>query len=220
MSDSPTQPASTKELDGLRQELARQTELVQQVRTELIRAQITVLELQDTILLKETDKADAVALLGQAELLLEGKINYVFELDRALNAQIAALQQELATARLEYAADRAARDQIAQDLVQKLDQANRALGEAHTLAGGYAKEAAETAAKLQASLRQTETLREELESWRGRADQAQAGAERIQQKLETVEAEHRALARELSAIRDSFAWKLTKPLRAVAGPKP
>jgi chromosome segregation ATPase len=220
MSDSPSQPAATAELERLRQELNTQTELVQQVRTELIRSQITVLELQDTILQKETDKADAVALLGQAELLLEGKINYIFELDQALNARIAGLQQELATARREHEADRAARDQIAQDLVQKLDQVNRALGDAHTLAGGYAKEAAETGTKLRDSLQATAALREELESWRARADSAQASAQRLQHQLETREAEHRALSRELTTIRGSLAWKLTKPLRALAGPKP
>jgi chromosome segregation ATPase len=220
MSDSPSQPAAAAELERLRQELGAQTELVQQVRTELIRSQITVLELQDTILQKETDKADAVALLGQAELLLEGKINYIFELDQALNARIAGLQQELATARSQHEADRAARDQIAQDLVQKLDQVNRALGDAHTLAGGYAKEAAETGAKLRDSLQETARLREELESWRARADAAQASAQRLQQQLESLEGEHRALGRELDTMRSSFAWKLTKPLRALSGPKP
>ena len=67
-------------IDSLKQALAERNILVQEVREELIRAQITILELQDTVLQKETDKADAVAILGQAELILESKINYIFEL--------------------------------------------------------------------------------------------------------------------------------------------
>jgi hypothetical protein len=139
-----------------------ESDLLQSVRKELILSQITVLELQDTILQKETDKADAISLLGQAELVLEGKINYIFELDRVLNAQIADLRQslagaetshaalaaQLAAAQAAHAADREARDAIAQDLVKKLDEANRALGAAHELAGRYAREAAEARDKL------------------------------------------------------------------------
>ena len=143
-----------------------ESDLVQSVRQELIRSQITVLELQDTILQKETDKADAVSLLGQAELVLESKINYIFELDRVLNLQLAELRQSLAaaesaradlTAQLfaahtAHAVDREARDAIARDLVQKLDETNRALGAAHELAGRYAREASEARDQLAARI--------------------------------------------------------------------
>src|SRR6187402_2436737 len=95
-SETPLEPS---EIESLRRELAEKSELVQSIRKELILSQITVLELQDTVLQKETDKADAVSILGQAELVLEGKINYIFELDRALNQRIAALERELVETR-------------------------------------------------------------------------------------------------------------------------
>lgn len=126
----PSDPAA------LQRALDDQTRLVQEIREELIRSQITVLELQDTVLQKETDKADAVSILGQAEHALEGKINYIVELDRVLNERIAGLRAELAAAQ----AGMADRDRIIQDLVQKLDATNRELGAAHTMAGNYLRD--------------------------------------------------------------------------------
>ncbi len=126
----PSDPAA------LQRALDDQTRLVQEIREELIRSQITVLELQDTVLQKETDKADAISILGQAEHALEGKINYIVELDRVLNAQVAALRAEVAAAQ----AGSAERDRIIQDLVQKLDAANRELGAAHAMAGNYLRD--------------------------------------------------------------------------------
>ncbi|MBS0662195.1 MAG: hypothetical protein JSR48_02950 [Verrucomicrobia bacterium] len=127
---APSDPAA------LQRALDDKTRLIQEIREELIRSQITVLELQDTVLQKETDKADAVSILGQAEHALEGKINYIVELDRVLNEQLAAVRAELAAAR----AGLADRDRIIQDLVQKLDAANRELGAAHTMAGNYLRD--------------------------------------------------------------------------------
>jgi chromosome segregation ATPase len=125
-------------IEQLRRELEEKTRLVQDIRKELILAQITVLELQDTVLQKETDKADAVSILGQSEHALEGKINYIVELDRVLNEKIASLQSELAAVR----AGNDERDRIIQELVQKLDLANREIGATHTLAGNYARDLA------------------------------------------------------------------------------
>jgi chromosome segregation ATPase len=209
MSDaSASPPDSSSEKIRLQHELAEQTVLVQRVREELIRSQITVLELQDTVLQKETDKADAVSILGQAELVLEGKINYIFELDRVLNERIAAVQRELADAR-------SAHEIIVTDLVQRLDQTNRALGDAHMLAASYAREAAELKEKLAATL----TSFQELES-RNRETDARLAALHLEktaldQKLETISAEKTDVERKLHAIHQSFFWKITAPFRSL-----
>ena len=102
---SPQSSSLSADAGRLRRELEEKSLLVQSIRKELILSQITVLELQDTILQKETDKADAVSILGQVEHVLEEKINYIFALDRVLNEKIAGLQAGLA-------AQKATHDQI------------------------------------------------------------------------------------------------------------
>ena len=129
-------PPPSPEIARLQRELEEKALLIQSIRKELILSQITVLELQDTVLQKETDKADAISILGQAEHALEGKINYIVELDRVLNEKLAAARQAATAAAPEIAA----RDQIIQDLVQKLDLANREIGATHALAGNYARD--------------------------------------------------------------------------------
>ncbi len=148
---APTPPTPPPDLARLQRELEEKTLLIQSIRKELILSQVTVLELQDTVLQKETDKADAVSILGQAEHALEGKINYIVELDRVLNGQLATAQAALAAAQ----ASSAERDRIIQDLVQKLDLANRGLGEAHAMAGGYLRDLTEARESLR---RATERL--------------------------------------------------------------
>ncbi len=148
---APTPPTPPPDLARLQRELEEKTLLIQSIRKELILSQVTVLELQDTVLQKETDKADAVSILGQAEHALEGKINYIVELDRVLNGQLATAQAALAAAQ----AGSAERDRIIQDLVQKLDLANRGLGEAHAMAGGYLRDLTEARESLR---RATERL--------------------------------------------------------------
>ncbi|MEI7551686.1 MAG: hypothetical protein WCL24_05100 [Verrucomicrobiota bacterium] len=148
---APTPPTPPPDLARLQRELEEKTLLIQSIRKELILSQVTVLELQDTVLQKETDKADAVSILGQAEHALEGKINYIVELDRVLNGQLATAQASLAAAQ----AGSAERDRIIQDLVHKLDLANRGLGEAHAMAGGYLRDLTEARESLR---RATERL--------------------------------------------------------------
>jgi DNA repair ATPase RecN len=142
MSPPPSQPSP--EIVRLQRELEEKTLLIQAIRKELILSQITVLELQDTVLQKETDKADAISILGQAEHALEGKINYIVELDRVLNEKLATAQAALAATQ----AGIGERDRIIQDLVQKLDQANREAGAAHALAGNYARDLAHAREQL------------------------------------------------------------------------
>lgn len=148
---APTPPTPPPDLARLQRELEEKTLHIQSIRKELILSQVTVLELQDTVLQKETDKADAVSILGQAEHALEGKINYIVELDRVLNGQLATAQAALAAAQT----GSAERDRIIQDLVQKLDLANRGLGEAHAMAGGYLRDLTEARESLR---RATERL--------------------------------------------------------------
>jgi len=213
MSSSPSnQSVSASDIEGLRRELTEKADLVQSIRQELIRSQITVLELQDSILQKETDKADAVAILGQAELVLESKINYIFELDRALNEQIALIQRELSDAR-------SAHQSITADLVQKLDQANRALGDTHNLAAQYAREAAEEREKLAralASVQQLETTNREAAS---QLSALRVEKTEVDQALATSASAKAALERELAAIHQSLFWKITAPFRSSGGRK-
>lgn len=208
MSDNvPHGPGETAETDSLKQALTEKTILVQKVREELIRAQITVLELQDTVLQKETDKADAVAILGQAELVLEGKINYIFELDRVLNERIRALEKQLSEAH-------AAHETVTSDLVQKLDQTNRALGDAHQLAAGYARESAESREALAKSASAVEQLRFELRDSQSRSEAQTEAMSVIRTELSTTALAKSALEQQLAAIHGSFAWKITAPFRS------
>jgi hypothetical protein len=215
MSERSSGTALPNEIEVLKRELAEKIDLVQSVRKELILSQITVLELQDTVLQKETDKADAISILGQVELVLEGKINYIIELDRVLNAKLASVQREFSAAQLSHEQDRAARDKIAQDLVAKLDEANRALGAAHAMAGNYARDASETGEKLQAALRQIATLQGQLTAATALANNLQQTLTTTQNQFAGCEAARTSAERRLAEIYDSFAWKITAPFRAL-----
>lgn len=197
MSSPPS--SSAPELQRLQAELDEQRQLVQQVRRDLIQAQITVLELNDAVLVKETEKTDAIALLAQLETVLEGKVNRLAQLDQELNRQIATLRGQLAA----ETAERSARDQIIQDLVQKLDRANRETGEAHTLAAGFARERDETRATL--------------EQTRGQLAQTAARLEQVAAALERTEQARAALQAELERIQRTRSWRWTKPFRTLAG---
>lgn len=203
------------EIEALKRELAEKIDLVQSVRKELVLSQITVLELQDKVLQKETDKADAISILGQVELVLEGKINYIVELDRVLNAKLSSVQREFSAAQTSYEQDRAARDKIAQDLVAKLDEANRALGAAHTLAGNYARDASETGEKLRAALRQIAALQSDLAAAAVFSTNQQQTIATTQNQLAECQAARASAERRLSEIYRSFAWKMTAPFRAI-----
>lgn len=173
--------------ESLRLELEEKSALVQDVRKELILAQISLLELNDTILQKETEKADAISLLGQFEHALEQKVDHIIELDRVLNERIRAAEAALAEAR-------AAHDRIAQDLVQKLDAANREIGQTHELAAGFARDLA--------------GVRDELQ-------RTTASLDETGRMLGSTESARAALERELAAVHASWSWRLTKPFRAL-----
>ena len=205
---SPQSSSLSADAGHLRRKLEEKSLLVQSIRKELILSQITVLELQDTILQKETDKADAVSILGQVEHVLEEKINYIFALDRVLNERIAGLQAGLA-------AQKAAHDQITQDLVQKLDAANREIGATHTMAAGYARDLAQTREQLQRAEQDLTTVRAQLTSTQATLAQTHQELRDTQTAQRTTEEARAALAREIATMRVSFSWKLTAPLRAL-----
>jgi chromosome segregation ATPase len=205
---SPQSSSLSADANRLRRELEEKSLLVQSIRKELILSQITVLELQDTILQKETDKADAVSILGQVEHVLEEKINYIFALDRVLNEKIAGLQAGLA-------AQKATHDQITQDLVQKLDAANREIGATHTMAAGYARDLAQTREQLQRAAQDLTTVRAQLISTQATLAQTRQELRDTQTAQRTTEEARAALAREIATMRASFSWKLTAPLRAL-----
>jgi chromosome segregation ATPase len=209
MSETSPQSSSLSANAGrLRRELEEKSLLVQSIRKELILSQITVLELHDTILQKETDKADAVSILGQIEHVLEEKITYNFELDRMLNEKIAALQAGLA-------AQKTTHDQITQDLVQKLDAANREIGATHTMAAGYARDLAQTREQLQRTVQDLATARAQLADTQATLAQTRQDLGDTQAAQRATEDARAALAREIAAMRASFSWRLTAPLRAL-----
>jgi chromosome segregation ATPase len=205
---SPQSSSLSADAGCLRRELEEKSLLVQSVRKELILSQITVLELHDTILQKETDKADAVSILGQVEHVLEEKINYIFELDRVLNEKIAASQAALA-------AQKTAHDQITQDLVQKLDAANREIGATHTMAAGYARDLAQSREQLQRTEQELTAARAQLAGTQASLAQTRQELGDSQAAQRATEDARAALAREIASMRAALSWKLTRPLRAL-----
>jgi chromosome segregation ATPase len=192
---SPLSSATPAEIERLREDLSAKILLIQDIRKELILAQITVLELTDTILRKDTEKTDAVALLAEAEKLLEQKIDAIFELDRVLNLKIADLQRNLAG----ETAEKHARDRIIQDLVEKLDTANREIGAAHTLAGNYARDLAHT--------------QEQLQDTTTKLAEATTALAATREELAITTAARTALEHELAGMRATLSWRLTAPFR-------
>lgn len=203
--------------------------LVRLLREELIKTQMIVLDLNDRVLEKETEKADAVAILGQVELVLEQKINYITELDRALNLQIAELRARLQSTE----AENQARSASIQELLAKLDAANQEVTRMHGVAGDYARDLAhtrealtaesatlqQTRAQLSATASELATTAQTLASTEATLAATRTQLEATQRTLQTTEAE---LARErhrLDQVFRSALWKLGRPWRALFGPK-
>jgi len=203
--------------------------LVRLLREEIIKTQMIVLDLNDRVLEKETEKADAVAILGQVELVLEQKINYITELDRALNGQIAELRSRLQSTETESQA----REGSIQDLLLKLDAANKEITRMHGVAGEYARDLAHTRESLKVEAATHHQTRAQLSTTSGdlaqtaetlattQADLANTRTQLAdtQRTLQTTEAE---LARErhrLNKIFRSALWKFGRPWRALFGPK-
>jgi len=197
---SPPNPKSDPpdpETARLGRELEEKILLIQDIRKDLIHSQITVLELNDTLMRKETEKTDALAILTRLEQVLEDKLNHIVELDRGLNEKIATLQEKLVA----ETGEKTARDQIINDLVQKLDAANREIGTVHTLAGNYARD--------------LEQVRAQLQRTAAELAETQAGLAATQQHLASTTAARDALDREVTGMRAALSWRLTAPFRAL-----
>ncbi|MDB4385082.1 hypothetical protein N9023_04185 [Opitutaceae bacterium] len=120
----------------------------EKLRRELLTAESRILELQDLVAVKKTEQSDAVALLGNAELLLENKIRYIVDLDQNLNDRIRELEQEcdrkseeidrrgavIQSLETRSESDRSERDTIISDFNTRLETANQKISEAHELA--------------------------------------------------------------------------------------
>lgn len=226
MSDSSSRPLSPASPSP-----QPERELVQSVRRELIESQLVVLELNDQILQKQTDKADAIALLCQAELVLEQKISHIMELDRVLNLQIDELkshQDELksrhATLNLQLGEAQNAQQQsnaIIEDLTKRLDAANREIGQTH-----------EMARKINTALAASEATRNQLGKQQSQhTDKIAADAEQLKKQaheinkltellattkseLDRSNASHQATQQELTELQQSRSWRWTRFFRS------
>lgn len=162
--------------------------LVRDLRRELIIEKTQVLELQDRVRAQQTENSDAVALLGQAELLLEQKIAYILKLDQSLTGRIRELEDECDRKTSEIdnrgklitelqATDennRHERDTIINQLREQLEASNQEVGKAHEIARDIDLQrheqavARETAEKLQhethTQLQETSAKAAQLES--------------------------------------------------------
>lgn len=238
MPESPRSPSPEK---------SAESQLIDNLRREQVDLEIKIMELQDTVLAKDTARADAVALLCQSELMLEGKIGYIVELDRALNQRIRELENECdrkteeidrrgrALTELQSSAQRAQtdRDQTLAALHEKLDLANREIGNTHDLARGFV-------AERDQALDQQRRMANELEAQRQKLAAHQEEIILVNRRLEAAQAENTDLEHHrntlgqkiadlqtrltqtdsrLTEIKSSRLWRWTKPWRVLWGPK-
>ena len=159
------------------------------------------MELQDQIAAKQTEQSDAVALLGNAELLLENKIRYIVDLDQNLNDRIRELEREcdrkseeidrrgaaIRSLEKNSESDRSERDKIISDLNTRLETANQQIAEAHALARDLDLKRAEFCDKL--------------ESKSSELDDANASLAKNQVALENMAAAQSDLQDELTQTR-------------------
>ena len=217
------------------------------LRQELILAQTRILELEDRVLAVKTEQADAVALLGQAELVLEEKIAYIIELDRALSGRIRELEEEcdrksaeidnrgeaLAQARREDQNNRESRDQIISDLSDRLETANQEVNRAHQVAGEVNQQltkSTEEVARLREDMlklkHQLSTEKESVAEVRAQLTALETQNFEYQARLESTEASLRAAQHQTEAaqeslrqVRESALWRWSKLWRSWFGPK-
>jgi chromosome segregation ATPase len=221
--------------------------LVETLRREVVATELQILELKDRMLAVNTDRADAVALLGQAELLLEEKISYIITLDQALNARVRELEKEAdrKTEEIDRRGDHireiearkqkesGARDAIIADLGQRLEAANQEINRVHELARNLDQKRAtaeQSAAEFSAQIvtathRQSETT-EHLTRTQQDLDTARAQIADLENRRSVIAAELVKSARllqtertQIETISSSMLWRLGRPWRALFGPK-
>lgn len=174
---------------------------IEDMRRELVVDKMRIIELQDEIRLRQTDHADAIALLGQAELLLEGKIEYILNLDHTLNARIKELEAEcdrkseeidrrgevIAETEARDAKNRSERDAIIKNLSERLEAANQEVGKAHELARGIDQERAAKIVALESCETQRQAIQEALAKAESDLATARSEIECQVQEIESIE---------------------------------
>ena len=221
--------------------------LVTTLRREVVAAELQILELKDRMLAVNTDRADAVALLGQAELLLEQKISYIITLDQALNSRIRELEAEadrktaeidrrgerIAEVEAQVQRENAARDSIIADLSQRLETANQEINRVHELARELDQKRASAeniSATLNAHLtsahqlqsetsQQLETTTSDLAEARSQIAELNSTLDSTTAQLDQSEASLGLERSRLQTILSSALWRLGRPWRALFGPK-
>lgn len=227
---------------------------MEDMRRELVGDKLRIIELQDEIRMRQTDHADAISLLGQAELQLEGKIEYILNLDHSLNARIKELEDEcdrkseeidrrgevIAAAEARDKKNREERDAIISDLSERLETANQEIGKAHELARDIDQDRAakidllnkteaqltESRASLEAVQGERESahrdisgLKQEIESHTASLARTEASLQKTTNELESTRNRVKAAEAHRRMIESSSLWKISRPWRALFGPK-
>ena len=192
---------------------------IQDLRRELLAAESRILELQDQIAAKQTEQADAVALLGDAELVLENKITYIVELDRTLNLRIRQLEQEcdLKTEEIENRGkainaakesderNRADREAIIAGLNTRIESANQEINQAHAIARDLDLKRAELTDKLEAISTERDPLVSDLNA--AKQDLAEAETTRLElsKTLQTTETDRDSIKSRADSLAQEVA---------------
>lgn len=202
--------------------VASQTEqTIQNLRRELLTAESRILELQDLIIAKKTEQADAVALLGDAELVLEGKITYIVELDRSLNLRIRQLEDEcdrkteeidcrgnsLLAAKQVELKNLEERDAVIADLSDRIESANQEINKAHSLARDLDFKWAETAKKLNLKSTELEQTSAVLGKTQNDLATAAAGNLKLREDLQDMEINRDAATARVTALENEATRK-------------
>lgn len=221
--------------------------LVETLRREVASAELQVYELKDRMLVVNTDRADAVALLGQAELLLEQKINYIITLDEALNRRIRELENEVGLKTTEIdqrdiriaevenlqKQETAAHNATISVLSERLEEANQATNQAHKLAydidqkrGAFAQELSQTSTRLsdtERALAQSQATLAELQSELNAAETQLSKLSSLLPETQTALGKTEQLLQcesdRVAQIQSSLLWRICRPWRALFGPK-
>jgi chromosome segregation ATPase len=168
--------------------------LIRLLREELIKTQLIVLELNDRVLERETDKADALSILGRLELQLEQKIDRITLLQTEHAQEIEEARVRLQSAEL----DRQASEAVIQNLSDQLASARQEITRIQATANDVAQQ---LVVADQSNISKEDRLRQ----W------AAALAE--------TEAQLAMARRQLNTIFTSRLWRLGRPWRAIFGPK-
>ncbi len=226
---------------------ARANSLVETLRREVVAAELQILEFKDRLLAVNTDRDDAVALLGQAELLLEQKISYIITLDQALNARIRELETEAdrKTAEIEHRGDRiteldaqrkqeiASRDAIITDLSARLETANQEINRVHALARELDQKRATAENSTTAVTAQLATIQQQQTDTAHQLEKTSAELADANAQIASLTTKLSDTANQLSdcetsltlersrlqTILSSALWRLGRPWRAWFGPK-